>query len=317
MGVTEKQADALMKISPHIGKNKRREAIRAFKLQRKSEKKKQRKKRQAAEARGEKVEPKGVPRTLENTREVDETMVEPTDTEVLADENTDEFSPFFNSNIPPKILMTTSYKPTHRHLRFINDLKGVFTNAQYYHRGTFELKQIVKFANNRGFTEIIVTHADKNYINGLIHMHLPNGPTAHYKLTSVQLCKEIEDHGVKTSHRPEIVLNNFNTRLGHTLGRMLACLFNRKPEFYGRQVATFHNQRDFIFFRHHRYIIEASRHYKDEKGMPEPIAEIQELGPRFSLKLRSLQLGTFDTVSGEYLWVYKKDNETSRKRFFL
>ena len=32
---------------------------------------------------------------------------------------------------------------------------------------------------------------------------------------------------------------------------------------------------------------------------------IQELGPRFTLKLRSLQKGTFDSKYGEYEWVHK------------
>ena len=31
---------------------------------------------------------------------------------------------------------------------------------------------------------------------------------------------------------------------------MFASLFNQDPHFKGRQVATFHNQRDFIFFRY-------------------------------------------------------------------
>lgn len=52
---------------------------------------------------------------------------------------------------------------------------------------------------------------------------------------------------------PEVILNNFNTRLGHSIGRLLASLFPHDPQFNGRQVVTFHNQRDFIFFRHHRY----------------------------------------------------------------
>ena len=32
---------------------------------------------------------------------------------------------------------------------------------------------------------------------------------------------------------------------------------------------------------------------------------MQECGPRFTLKLRSLQHGTFDTKGGEYEWVHK------------
>lgn len=55
-----------------------------------------------------------------------------------------------------------------------------------------------------------------------------------------------------TEHSPEVILNNFTTRLGHSIGRLLAALFPHDPQFVGRQVATFHNQRDFIFFRFHR-----------------------------------------------------------------
>lgn len=35
--------------------------------------------------------------------------------------------------------------------------------------------------------------------------------------------------------------------------------------------------------------------------------KIQEIGPRFTLKLKWLQNGTFDTKYGEYEWIYKVD----------
>jgi ribosome production factor 1 len=45
--------------------------------------------------------------------------------------------------------------------------------------------------------------------------------------------------------------------------------------------------------------------------------DAQELGPRFTLKLLSLQKGTFDSRNGEFEWLPKKENKTSRRRFFL
>lgn len=93
-----------------------------------------------------------------------------------------------------------------------------------------------------------------------------------------------QNHGNPTSHKPELVLNNFTTRLGHRVGRwfknmhsfykkgrphihvvntstfpcclfrMIQSLFPQDPNFRGRRVVTFHNQRDYIFFRHHRWI---------------------------------------------------------------
>src|SRR5258706_2762001 len=60
-------------------------------------------------------------------------------------------------------------------------------------------------------------------------------------------------HARATPHHPELILNGFVTRLEHAAGRMFQTLFPPLPEFEGRQVVTLHNQRDFLFFRRHRY----------------------------------------------------------------
>ena len=127
-------------------------------------------------------------------------------------------------------------------------------------------------------------------------------PVAHLNIMDV-----LQNHGRMTSHQPEVILNNFNTRLGQRIGRFLASLFDQKPEFTGRRVATFHNQRDFIFFRQHRYI------FNDEGE----VVNLQELGPQFTLKLRSLQHGVFDSKHGEYEWKHRPELDSSRRRFFI
>lgn len=87
----------------------------------------------------------------------------------------------------------------------------------------------------------------------MILSHLSNGGlTAMFKLSSLRLSKEINNHGRPTENKPELILNNFTTHLGHRVGTLFAALFPHMPEFEARQVATFHNQRDFIFFRFHR-----------------------------------------------------------------
>lgn len=63
-----------------------------------------------------------------------------------------------------------------------------------------------------------------------------------------------QGHARATPHHPELILNGFVTRLGHAVGRMFQTLFPPLPEFEGRQVVTLHNQRDFLFFRRHRYV---------------------------------------------------------------
>ena len=54
------------------------------------------------------------------------------------------------------------------------------------------------------------------------------------------------------------------------------------------------------------------------EGVEEAETRLQEIGPRFCLKLRWIQVGTFDTLHGEYEWVHKrKILDTTRRRFHL
>ena len=46
-----------------------------------------------------------------------------------------------------------------------------------------------------------------------------------FRITSLELQKKIKDYGVATDHLPEIVLNNFNTKLGRRVARKFAALF--------------------------------------------------------------------------------------------
>lgn len=140
-------------------------------------------------------------------------------------------------------------------------------------------------------------------VDTLILSHLPEGPTATFRVSGLKLKHDIHRHGNSTSHNPELIMNNFDTMTGHRIGRMLAALFPQAPQFLGRQVITFHNQRDFIFFRHHRYEF-------TEKGER---ANLQECGPRFTLKLHQLQLGTLDSKFGEYEFIFKPKMGINRK----
>jgi len=257
------------------------------------------------ELRKERLE-RNVPKTIDSMREQDETVVLH-DEEVMEDEEQDEFKAYFQEGVTPKLLVTTTRHASGALQTFAEEFTDIFPNSTFVKRGTqFSIKKIVELAIKREFTDVLIVGEDKRKPNSLTIVHLPDGPTAHFKLSSPKLCKEISGHGRATAHQPELILNNFSTRLGHTIGRMFAALFPHQPEFKGRQAATFHNQRDFIFFRRHRYI------FKDGKR-----ANLQELGPRFTLKLQWLQKGTFDTKLGEYEWMHRPEMDTSRRRFFL
>ena len=84
---------------------------------------------------------------------------------------------------------------------------------------------------------------------------------------------------------------------------MFQTTFPQLPEFQGRQVVTLHNQRDFLFFRRHRYVARLPIHMRFNNyssifvyfcryafRSTEKVA-LQEIGPRFTLKLRCLKKG--------------------------
>ncbi|KAI8066746.1 anticodon-binding protein [Gongronella butleri] len=232
-------------------------------------------------------------------------MVDNDDEEVALDEATDELASYFSGKTP-KIVVTTSKKCTKMTYDFCAELMSMMPNAQFEKRGSkHELRQMIQIAKDQEFTDLIVVNEDHKKPNGLTLIHLPDGPSAYFKLTSFTPPGKISNHGSVTEHHPEIILNNFNTRLGHTVGRMFQALFPQVPEFQGRQCITFHNQRDFIFVRRHRYIFRDT----DKVGL-------QELGPKFTLKMKWLQKGVYQR-DGEYEWFFKPEMETSRRRFFL
>ena len=367
-------------------KQRRSEVYGKLRHDRAVAKKQRRETRQKAEAAaleaGEEPAPRQIPKTIENQRMRDATHIDDlNDVDVVEQDAEDEFASYFSQATSPKIIVTTSRKPSGDMFKFLENMFTVIPNAYYYARRNYQVKEIVKHGTARGFTDVLVFNENKKFskgarVNGMLHVHLPEGPTCLYKLSSLKLSKEIKGHGRATSHYPELILNNFSTRLGHRVSRMFASVFPQKPEFKGRRVVTFHNQRDFIFFRHHRYVFEEKKgrrlphaghlataevpdHVRDsmkegrgkrsskkrksvemddddnseddddedsddedsdedeDAGKPPPIntmiqARLQELGPRFTLRLMSVQKGTFDSKHGEYEYVRSTDTDGTR-----
>mmetsp|Transcript_15653 Transcript_15653/g.24350 ORF Transcript_15653/g.24350 Transcript_15653/m.24350 type:complete len:336 (-) Transcript_15653:99-1106(-) len=301
-------------------KLKRSEMYGRYLLQKKAAKKDARKKRsiEAAELGEDAEKPKTVQKTLDNTREYEETMVRPDDDEVMADEAEDEFAQYFSDTVRPKLCITTRPRPSAELFQFIQNLITLIPNMYFYPRKSFTIKEIVKACEQKKFTHLLVLSEKSKVCNGMIISHLPAGPTAFFKVSNVIPGEVIPGHGQATSHVPELNLSGFGTRLGHRAGRFLGSLFPHNAEFEGRQVVTFHNQRDYIFVRHHRYVFHEGKEVDKEKGHKKTKARLQELGPRFTLKMRWLQEGTFDTQFGEYEWHHKrKEMDVSRRKFHL
>lgn len=282
-----------------------------FKKQQLAKKKEQKKARKQRKLEGG---PRSTGHTIESLREKDHTAVEDienSDNEELRKElEIDNFSQYYARDYTPKVLITYADNPVTKTRKFGIELARIIPNALAKIRNRSSIKKMVKSCIRENFTDIIVINENNREPNGLLVIHLPDGPTAHFKLSNVRITKEIRrSHKEFTTHRPEVILTNFTTRLGLTVGRMLGALFHHDPEFKGRRAVTFHNQRDYIFFRHHRY----------EFTKEGERAKLRELGPRFTLKLRSIQEGTFDSKCGDYDWMVtnKRHAMEGRRRFFL
>jgi ribosome production factor 1 len=237
-----------------------------------------------------------VPETIDSKRVFDETV----NTEV---EGEDNFDSYFKEGTEPKVLITTNANAKKPAYEFAAMMVEIIPNATFVKRQRkYTIKDIADYCSNRDFTDLIVINEDKKVVNGITFVHLPEGPTFYFSITSLIERKRITGHGQPTGHVPELVLNNFTTRLGQSVSRLFQSLFPHRPEFVGRQVVTLHNQRDFIFFRMHRYI------FRNEEKVG-----LQELGPQFTLKLRRIQKGIRQDID----WEYKPELEKDKRKFYL
>lgn len=201
-----------------------------------------------------------------------------------------------------QVLITTSPRPSLFTHAFIHELANLFGGkhrCDVIPRKTkrFELSRVCKWAIERGYSSMVVigeAHGGRNR-SGPTHMtvcRLPYGPTAYFRLTSIVPSKAIPGHAKPTAHSPELVLSNFSTPLGLSIGTLLQSVFPALPQLEGRQVVSVQNQRDFIFFRRFRYMFAEREKMFLKEGEEKIRARLQEIGPRFTLKIRWLKRGT-------------------------
>ncbi|CAB11051.1 Brix domain-containing protein C4F8.04 [Schizosaccharomyces pombe] len=256
-----------------------------------------------------------IPATIESKRVYDETIIEDKpDEELQAELKDDEFSAYFSEERKvPKLLVTTSKRASRKCYDFASELLDCFPNAEFRKRtGDIEVHEIAEAAAKRGYTDLLVLNEDRKKTNALTLVHLPNGPSFYFTLSNLQTAKEISNHGRSTGHIPELIINNFSTRLGMTVARAFQSLFIQTPQIQGRQVVTIHCQRDFLFFRRHRYA------FREKSNMPDGIGTgLQELGPRFTMRLRMVQKGVWDRKEGEVFFESNAGEESDRRKFWL
>jgi ribosome production factor 1 len=240
---------------------------------------------------------------------------------------------------PPRILLTTSrFNHTHGQAQ---ELANLFPNTTYIPRhDELGIVEMAKLAANptmidpetneirKPYSHLIIANLEAKVINALTIIVLPEGPTLRFTVSNYVPAKRISGHGRPTSHIPELILNNFLTPLGKTTAGLFQSLFPQQPEFRGRQVVTLHNQRDFIFFRRHRYVFREKRETEKEAGFGLDTGRadggkgmeglgvrvgLQEIGPQFTLKLRRMERG----IKKDTVWEWKGKTDRVRTKFQL
>ncbi|KAK4050433.1 Ribosome production factor 1 [Microbotryomycetes sp. JL201] len=229
-----------------------------------------------------------------------------------------------------KVLITTSpgKKPAKFVKEFLDDLQALLggkSRADVVPRKNpkYELGKVARWARKRGYGAIAVVGEDHQKPTSLTLSLLPYGPTAHFRLTGVTLCKDIPGHAKPTSHPPELVLNHFQTPLGLSLASLLSQLFLpptaaevlSRQGFAGRQVVLAQNSRDFVFVRRYRYMFVLKSHQLGktvkkkqelEKMRPDDPEDddtiktrFQEIGPRMTVKMRWIRRGALGETQEE------------------
>jgi ribosome production factor 1 len=138
--------------------------------------------------------------------------------EADADFANDPFASYFSEadpTKPPKVLITTSPRATRVSYEFCEELCAIFPGSEFVRRNKksrgFEMGRIAGWAAGRGFGTMMVVNEDmkkpsrsrcQDYhrlflildslaADAITIVHLPEGPTAYFKLTSIQLSKQI------------------------------------------------------------------------------------------------------------------------------
>eukprot|EP00340_Litonotus_pictus_P003392 CAMPEP_0170528514 /NCGR_PEP_ID=MMETSP0209-20121228/14014_1 /TAXON_ID=665100 ORGANISM="Litonotus pictus, Strain P1" /NCGR_SAMPLE_ID=MMETSP0209 /ASSEMBLY_ACC=CAM_ASM_000301 /LENGTH=353 /DNA_ID=CAMNT_0010819781 /DNA_START=43 /DNA_END=1104 /DNA_ORIENTATION=+ len=246
-------------------------------------------------------------KTIDNQREHDETYVE-NDEDLAEEMNNDEFTSYFNGEYDPQIMVTTSIRHTSTVFKFVKALKETIPNLFFYYRKKLDIGDMVNFAKEKGFSALMVIseEAKKPVRMSICHL-LGEGLTIEFKLVDIIYREEIGGAAAPSEHNPELIFKNFKTKLGFRVQRILNSMFPKDEELIGRRLITFQNQRDYIFFRHHRYQFE-----EDLQSI-----RLQEIGPSFTLRLLSIQKGFFERETGDFEFNYKDRMGIRRRKFYL
>lgn len=200
----------------------------------------------------------------------------------------------------PKIVLTSARDPSARLMQFLKEFRVLFPNCQRVNRGTQTMKDFVEMCRKNDVSDIITVHEHRGKPDGLIISHLPYGPTAYFSLKNVNMRHDLETKPAPMSEaNPHLIFHDFDTPLGKRVQTILQALFPpAAPQ--GQRVMTFANARDTIHYRHYNFGYDS----KKKNVKPEEV-DLKECGPRFSMMLYKIELGTLDMTDAKVEWVLR------------
>lgn len=206
----------------------------------------------------------------------------------------------------PKIMITTSRRPSSKLVQFQKEVSLLFPNSIRFNRGAYKMKDIVEAAERREFSDIILLHEHRGEPDGMIISHMPFGPTLYLGITGTVLRHDL---GAKpdpmSEAAPHLIFENMDSKLGERIKQIIKALFP-VPKHDSKRVQTFANYGDIISFRHHTYT-------KPDYNK----VELNEIGPRFDLKPYQLRLGNLIQLEAKNEWVLRPYMNTAAKRSAL
>uniref|UniRef100_A0A7S1FDJ4 Brix domain-containing protein n=1 Tax=Noctiluca scintillans TaxID=2966 RepID=A0A7S1FDJ4_NOCSC len=204
----------------------------------------------------------------------------------------------------PRVLITTSRDPSARLGQFVKELRILFPGAQRVNRGSFVVKDLMELARSHEMTDAIIIHEHRGEPDGLIVSHLPFGPTAYFGLSNVVLRHDLSKKPPPMSEaNPHLIFHGFTAKVGKRVQTILKALFP-PAKVLGDRVMTFGNCHDIIHFRHHTFKRPAGPGGEGHKPKAQDV-ELAECGPRFTLRLYRIELGTIDMKDVQVEWVLR------------
>ncbi|KII66187.1 U3 small nucleolar ribonucleoprotein IMP4 [Thelohanellus kitauei] len=206
----------------------------------------------------------------------------------------------------PRIVVTTSRKPSSRLKIFAKEIRLIIPNSQKINRGDMMLEDIVKSCTAAEYSDLILLHETRGNPDCMIVSHLPYGPTAFFTLSNVVMRHDVPNVETMSEAFPHLIFHNFTRPLGKRTMDILKYLFP-VPKQDSKRVISFINNSDYISFRNH--VFASSPDSRD--------CQLQEIGPRFEMKLFRIILGTVCQSEADSEWELRPYMNTARKRMFI